>query len=185
MLCRLSPKEVLMKELLILLLVILPTSSVHSQEVQEDIKQAIGNWYSKSAPRRPLTWNISQFGQGSPSKELIDKYNPKQTYCVNCKITVMPLPLRRVRVIAPYGAPPKYEEVEEITPQQPKTLSDNHIAIITQSGEIELINNYITADKVAPPPPMPRRAGSAPLPINGGENKFQSLWRKTCPFPFE
>jgi hypothetical protein len=163
-----------MKTLLGLLLVILLLSSAQAQQVQEDIEQAIANWYSNTGKGQLV--NVTQFGQASPSKGFIDKYNPKKTYCVNCEITRMELP--RVRVIAPYGHPPRYGEV---TPARATTRSGNHIAIITQSGEIELINDYHMYGNAPPPPPMKSKT---PL-LKGVASEFTSLWLKTCPFPMK
>jgi hypothetical protein len=165
-----------MKLLLIFLLVILPASSGYSQELQENVKQAIANWYSK---RNGQLINITKVGQAHPAKEFIEKYNPKQTYCVICEIkSLTPC---KVRVIAPFGGPPKYKEV---TPSQETVVSDHHVAIITQSGEIELINNFTFAGNFPPPPPFPVQVREGEAKVKH-ETKFQALWRKTCPFSYE
>jgi len=151
-----------MKILLSVLLVILSLPPAQAQQVQEEVEQAIENWYSKTG-RQPVTMNVTQFGQANPSKEFKDRYDPNQTYCVNCEITRI---LRKVRVVAPSGQPPEHVEV---TPRQATTLSESHIVIITQSGEIELINDYTMAGNGVPPPPI--------------FSEFRSLWRRICPFP--
>jgi hypothetical protein len=166
-----------MKILLILLLVILPTSSGYSQGEEEDVKQVITNWYSK--PGHGQLINITKVGQAHPSQEFIDKYNSKQTYCVICKKKA--LTLRKVRAIAPFGGPPM---IKEVTPSQETIVSDKHIAIITQSGEIELINNFTMAGNFPPTPPFYAKVREGEAKVKH-ETKFQALWRKTCPFPVE
>ena len=176
-----------MKTLLSLLLVSLLLSSAQAQLVQGDIEQAIANWSSKNGKAQLV--KVTQFERASPSKEFIDKYNPKQTYCVKCEKDTG---LVRVRSIAPFGLPTR-----EVA-REPLILSDNHIAVITQSGEIELINirtlgGYSTVAPVPilpPPPVVPPLANPSYMPPPPripipGEAEFQFLWQKTCPFPME
>jgi hypothetical protein len=62
--------------------VILLLSSAQAQLPEEDIKHAIADWFSNTGGQLV---NIIQFRQANPCKKLVDKYRPKQAYCVTCK----------------------------------------------------------------------------------------------------
>jgi hypothetical protein len=191
-----------MKTLLSLLLVILLSSSAQAQQVQEDIERAIVNLYSKTGKSQLV--KVTQFGQASPSKEFIDKYNPKRTYCVKCDKDTGLIKVRGIVHFSnhpptPVGSSPFFKEGK----REPLILSDHHIAVITQSGEIELINirtlggsSSVPQPPIAPPPPvvppMPKERPPKPtympppptIPIPGAA-EFKALWQETCPFPMD
>jgi hypothetical protein len=176
-----------MKTLLGLLLVTLLFSSALAQQTQEDIKQAIENYYhSKQEWEQPLTWKITQVEQGSASQELIDKYDAKQTYCLHCKKTIR---FGRLKCRAHYSGPDPLK-CEWVPPVQTNTLLERHVVIITRSGGLKVIKLYTMprvparVPKDDNPPPLRMPSYMPPPPVLD-ESGFQSLWQETCPFPTE
>ena len=108
---------------------------------------------------------IDHIEKGNPSKEIIDQYNQKATYCVRCK----------------YTWENKAHHKQEVT--------DHYIALLTQSGDIYMINSEIISKNQPETTFDFRRDDSRSIALQiekqakGTEDIMNRLWATTCPFP--
>ena len=137
-----------------------------AQRVQEEVQQAITNWYKAkyNKPTPPIELGIIQFGEANPSQSFIAKFNPKKTYCTTCQTKYAYRTKRYIQLLSRHERDDYMARTGEIPPTKEEegpleetTEYDNYIVMLTQSGEMEIMSLSVTYE----------------------------VWRQTCPFPMK
>lgn len=133
-------------------------SLLYAQEAPDKVKEAVlktvNEFHKNRLSDSKFEYaNVLKSGEGNPSQDLVASYNPRKLYCVTCK----------VHSVFTDTVPSLHQKGEKCV------TNENVMAVITQSGEIEIIWPISSLE-------MRKR-----LPMK----EWERLWKNNCPYPME